>query len=508
MKRILGLLLAFCALLMAGCNGNGTDVEIIPLKSISKMDVNDTAFENDTVHVVYEDGYEKWIGGCRKLFALNGVEGDENGLCFTSIFSQDLLLRCFCDEKNIKTKDSPDERGRKVYYFMDNGKAYGDFTAALASFLRENVTSQDLTAVSMPQGRTGVALADSLFANYQSLTSIKLPGTVKRIGAGCMSGCVALTDIHFDGTMAQWDAVEKGTDWDAKTGDYVVHCTDGDREKVWAENTDYTFSYLSSNTESKVTGLTLQSAWSVTLQIPAVDSEGIPVTAFDTDCLSFSTVPRWMLEADFLTYIKEPLEKAVARGEITEFASRRITEGYYLRVSLEGAGEEKRQALLEKYPYLESSAVYVLAVDMIAEEVLEVEAILERYAGMTCEINQKVAQNLMEAAAAAGMSRPHKYAPNVQDGDAIRKLEVAEGVTSLCAGAFGGCSNLVSAVLPSTLLDIANGLFVGCEALREINYGGTVEQWNALKKGANWDAATGDYVVHCVDGDVVKDTVE
>ncbi len=36
-------------------------------------------------------------------------------------------------------------------------------------------------------------------------------------------GCSRLTDIYFTGTEEQWNAIEKGTDWDDGTGDYTVH---------------------------------------------------------------------------------------------------------------------------------------------------------------------------------------------------------------------------------------------------------------------------------------------
>jgi hypothetical protein len=36
-----------------------------------------------------------------------------------------------------------------------------------------------------------------------------------------------LTDIRYDGTMAEWEAIAKDGDWYYCDGEYVVSCSDG-----------------------------------------------------------------------------------------------------------------------------------------------------------------------------------------------------------------------------------------------------------------------------------------
>ena len=43
--------------------------------------------------------------------------------------------------------------------------------------------------------------------------------------------CEHLQDIYYKGTKAEWDAIQKGEYWDGDTGDYILHCTDGDFAK-------------------------------------------------------------------------------------------------------------------------------------------------------------------------------------------------------------------------------------------------------------------------------------
>lgn len=96
----------------------------------------------------------------------------------------------------------------------------------------------------------------------------------------------------------------------------------------------------------------------------------------------------------------------------------------------------------------------------------------------------------------------------------ITTLEIPEGVTEIGVSSFADCENLVSITLPSTLEYIYHGAFENCGKLQRIDYNGTVEQWNRITKevgmyidsptNASWDAYTGKYIVHCLDGIVHK----
>ena len=64
--------------------------------------------------------------------------------------------------------------------------------------------------------------------NFKSIT---IASTVKEISSLAFQDCTQLTEIIFEGTVEEWNAVEKGGSWDTNTGEYVVHCTDGVVEK-------------------------------------------------------------------------------------------------------------------------------------------------------------------------------------------------------------------------------------------------------------------------------------
>ena len=86
-----------------------------------------------------------------------------------------------------------------------------------------------LTSITIPDSVTSIG--DHAFIECSSLTSITIPDSVTSIGDWVFSGCRSLTSINFQGTMAQWKAIDKGRDWMNDTGSFTVTCTDGTLDK-------------------------------------------------------------------------------------------------------------------------------------------------------------------------------------------------------------------------------------------------------------------------------------
>ena len=72
-------------------------------------------------------------------------------------------------------------------------------------------------------------------------------------------------------------------------------------------------------------------------------------------------------------------------------------------------------------------------------------------------------------------------------------------VTGIGEGAFADCTGITGITLPATVTSIEKGAFSGCNNLTKIVFQGTSAQWNAITKGADWDANTGAYTVTCND---------
>ena len=105
-----------------------------------------------------------------------------------------------------------------------------------------------LTNVTIPDGVTEIGYW--VFANCYGLTSMVIPDSVTEIGASaftCCSNltsvaigggvtkitydafreCYSLTNITFNGTMAQWNAIEKGDNWNLNVPATQVIWSDG-----------------------------------------------------------------------------------------------------------------------------------------------------------------------------------------------------------------------------------------------------------------------------------------
>ncbi len=77
-----------------------------------------------------------------------------------------------------------------------------------------------------------VKMIDGAFAECKNITSVTIGGNLTRIGSYAFYDCENLTSITYKGTKAQWSALEKGDYWDYCTGNYTIHCTDGDITKL------------------------------------------------------------------------------------------------------------------------------------------------------------------------------------------------------------------------------------------------------------------------------------
>ena len=86
-----------------------------------------------------------------------------------------------------------------------------------------------LTSVIIPDSVTGIG--NSAFLGCSGLTSVTIGNSVTNIGKWAFDECSGLTDITYHGTMSQWRAIEKASDWDKGTPDYKVYCTDGVLDK-------------------------------------------------------------------------------------------------------------------------------------------------------------------------------------------------------------------------------------------------------------------------------------
>ena len=82
-----------------------------------------------------------------------------------------------------------------------------------------------LTSITIPGSMTSIM--DSAFYGCDSLTSVTIGNSVTRIGSCAFAFCDSLTSVTFDGTKAEWNAVDKGSSWKHNCPFTEVKCSDG-----------------------------------------------------------------------------------------------------------------------------------------------------------------------------------------------------------------------------------------------------------------------------------------
>jgi hypothetical protein len=83
----------------------------------------------------------------------------------------------------------------------------------------------NLTNVTIPNSVTNIG--NSAFRGCTSLTSVTIPDGVTSIGERAFCNCLGLTSMTHAGTIAQWNAIAKGFDWNYDVPATYVQCSDG-----------------------------------------------------------------------------------------------------------------------------------------------------------------------------------------------------------------------------------------------------------------------------------------
>ncbi len=83
-----------------------------------------------------------------------------------------------------------------------------------------------LTSITLPNKVTCISV--EAFSGCTALTSITIPNSVTEINSYAFEGCSNLESIYFDGTYAEFQAIDKGEDWTKGCPVQFVICTDRD----------------------------------------------------------------------------------------------------------------------------------------------------------------------------------------------------------------------------------------------------------------------------------------
>lgn len=122
----------------------------------------------------------------------------------------------------------------------DSGVSYSLVAGCKTSVIptNENVIEIDIYAFDTHTELKNIEIPDSVklikeqaFDKCVGLETVTIGKGVKNINSFAFGGCTRLADIYYKGTKEEWNSIQKKDAWDQNSGNYTVHCTDGDINK-------------------------------------------------------------------------------------------------------------------------------------------------------------------------------------------------------------------------------------------------------------------------------------
>ena len=86
-----------------------------------------------------------------------------------------------------------------------------------------------------------------------------------------------------------------------------------------------------------------------------------------------------------------------------------------------------------------------------------------------------------------------------------KEFHIPEGITEIGRAAFYANNHLESLTVPNSVKLIYQNAFSLSPNIKRVNYNGTVQEWQAIKKYDHWRMDSSDFVINCTDGTIAKD---
>lgn len=136
---------------------------------------------------------------------------------------------CDCGERVYKTDFVAATESEGLNFILDTRWDYE--LGQDVEFYRVNASGESVDNILViPGTQNGVKveiIGHLLFENADQITTVAISKDVRRILTYSFWKFMNLEEIVFDGTMAEWEALDKLEGWDNSFGDYIVSCSDG-----------------------------------------------------------------------------------------------------------------------------------------------------------------------------------------------------------------------------------------------------------------------------------------
>ena len=315
---------------------------------------------------------------------------------------------------------------------------------------------QNITSVKIPDLATWIG--SSAFDSCKNLASVNIPNGVTEIGYGAFNSCIKLTSIEIPKSVSQIGYY----DTDGLSAFYG--CSGLDSIVVHPENEKY---YSENNC--------------------LIQKENNKLLL---GCKN-SAIPDGVKKIEMLAFWGSGLTNVIIPSSVTEIGRGAFAGNAVTSLTVQSGNTKfyvENNCLIEK----ESKTLIAgFPTSVIPNDVTAIGT----WAFAMC--GKFVDYEIIDDPIQGGLS-------SVKLKNGLTTIVIPNSVTSIGTNAFFGCSSLTSIEIPNSVTSIGEMVFYSCNSLISITFNGNKVKWNAISKGNNWDYDTGNYTIHCTDGDIEK----
>ena len=395
------------------------------------------------------------------------------------------LVRYFGSDSKV---DIPAELGGKPVTEIGEW-AFAYYSSLTEVTIPEGVTSirafafrscSSLTKAIIPEGVTSIG--ESAFQSCGSLTEVTIPKSVTSIESFAFCDCGALATVYYGGTQEDWDALKKNiSEYNTPLLNANIIC---------AIQESNGFAYTVTGDEATITGYTGSAE---NIVIPS-ELGGKPVTAIaDKAFEGYKNIVNIYIPKTIKAIGEDAFQNATSN--LIRFICYEGTENEWANIAIQKGNEELNPREFDDVAWFRLYECN-LSGDMVYQA-SDDAATLVRYFGsdskvdIPAELGGKPVTEIGEWAFAYYSSLTEVTIPEgvtsirafaFRSCSSLTKAIIPEGVTSIGESAFQSCGSLTEVTIPKSVTSIESFAFCDCGALATVYYGGTQEDWDALKK--------------------------
>ena len=331
-------------------------------------------------------------------------------------------------------------------------------------------------------GKPVTEIGVGAFGFCSSLTEVTIPKSVTSIGEMAFYDCGALATVYYGGTQEDWDALEKNI------GEENTPLLNANI--ICAIQESNGFAYTVTGDEATITGYTGSAK---SLVIPS-ELGGKPVTAIADKAFYGYKTPNIYIPKT-IKAIGEGAFQDTSYSDEVRFICYEGTENEWANIAIQKGNRELDPEYNDDAAWFRLYECN-LSGDMVYQA-SDDAATLVRYLGsdskvdIPAELGGKPVTEFAFGAFGYCSSLTEVTIPKsvtsigrsaFEGCSNLTKVIIPEGVTSIGGGAFRTCSSLTEVTIPKSVTSIESFAFYDCGALATVYYGGTQEDWDALKK--------------------------